>query len=1058
MKKLIAGMFAAIGLTASAVTVNVYPEGSSTPAPYDSLAAAAATAGPGATVELTGDVELAEKITLNKGTDAKPVIVRSAAGQVYKIRRTTIQGSLDLKNVKFEDVTIDGGADWTHPFAECTTDAEFMACTGIDSTASGNRLADLMIVSGTVTLGAGATLTNAISRQYDNYDHSASGNVINWQGSLVVAAGAKVSDIRGAKLAVAMAHGVAFTLDGGVIEDVYLWTGNGKHVLFQLGSGNYCSLFLKGGTIRGCRSGATGSGPLDFTPNGKSQTSDLQNLVSVGGGALPLVLVGNKNIDSTAYGLRVPAIVPFKVGGALADGSVVPYEYKTVPASLGDESFGSVDVVTLDINVCAISCVNDPRYRARVQGGNLVWQQLEGTPMAMIGDLSARTLTYYGSMADAFATCPNGQTVYLAADAVNTATMLSLRSVGLDLNGFTLSGDPITVGDGASLKVTGSAAPCGFVVNGADAALTLSQGAVGDVTVTRGSFAADYSTGGALAVAAGTKVRLGFGAQFTSRTIDPDADLDDYMDPCDGEGDAARYSLDGGESWEACATLDEAFEKVLSGSDEWYGKDSVPDERFWVIELLRNCTFSKATKSDLTRWKKVDVTIRSDSRRGRRYVMKRTAPTAVINWKCHNTWEMSMRLRLENVIVDGGTVWTNPIDPMADEAANLASTGVDAGTLITVSQSRGVEFGSDCVIRNAKGSSGTPVISLAASPDKQCRFVEGSRVTGIRGAGSCTVVSLSGAGLKVAGTFEDCYAGSGGAVIGLAASSSSEFLGGELRNNVSGGPIVLVTGGAEVGLAGVTIRDNKIAGKSSDSSWNAAYGVVGVGNGAATKFHLSGATVVRNNTRIGDGSRAGIWLGGNKNVFCFDGPIDPCARFEVGGTSTSASEGGSVGNQEVGESASGFERVVAIGNPVGGKYFVGTKNASGTVVFTAAKAYADAGATQALTGDLGKGIYVFNFDEWLNAGQAKVSGTVTWDADTVLSLGVSRAALAKAKGNLTIPLLTATAIDGFDAFLAAKGESLALPKNWELRKVALKTGGEQVQLCRKASGLMLILR
>ena len=69
-----------------------------------------------------------------------------------------------------------------------------------------------------------------------------------------------------------------------------------------------------------------------------------------------------------------------------------------------------------------------------------------------------------------------------------------------------------------------------------------------------------------------------------------------------------------------------------------------------------------------------------------------------------------------------------------------------------------------------------------------------------------------------------------------------------------------------------------------------------------------------------------------------------------------------------------------------------------------------------------------------------------------------RAALKAAKGNWEIPLLTATAINGFDTFLAAKGEALELPKNWELRKVTLASGEEQVQLYRKAQGLMLILR
>lgn len=57
-----------------------------------------------------------------------------------------------------------------------------------------------------------------------------------------------------------------------------------------------------------------------------------------------------------------------------------------------------------------------------------------------------------------------------------------------------------------------------------------------------------------------------------------------------------------------------------------------------------------------------------------------------------------------------------------------------------------------------------------------------------------------------------------------------------------------------------------------------------------------------------------------------------------------------------------------------------------------------------------------------------------------------------------VPLLTATAINGFDTFLAAKGEALALPKNWELRKVTLASGEEQVQLLRKAPGLILLFR
>ena len=43
------------------------------------------------------------------------------------------------------------------------------------------------------------------------------------------------------------------------------------------------------------------------------------------------------------------------------------------------------------------------------------------------------------------------------------------------------------------------------------------------------------------------------------------------------------------------------------------------------------------------------------------------------------------------------------------------------------------------------------------------------------------------------------------------------------------------------------------------------------------------------------------------------------------------------------------------------------------------------------------------------------------------------------------------------ALKAAKGEALELPKNWELRKVTLASGEEQVQLYRRNPGLMLIL-
>ena len=530
---------------------------------------------------------------------------------------------------------------------------------------------------------------------------------------------------------------------------------------------------------------------------------------------------------------------------------------------------------------------------------------------------------------------------------------------------------------------------------------------------------------------------------------------------------AARVSLDNGETWTEYETLDAAMKQIWTGQDSNGHPEKSPEQRFWILELLRDCTFSDGASTELWRYNNIDVTIRSNPESGQRYEMKRTAASSKIRWKCGNLWHKGMKLRFENVIIDGGTVWTNPIDPAADEATNLASTGVDAGILLEEEQTRGVVFGSGCVVRNAKGASGSSVISFKqdGSDSDQICFEKGSHVTGIRGAGDCKLVTAShntGATQKLtfdsAADIDDCFAGASGSIVNL--QCEAYLTGGEIKDNVSLGVIVRMNMGSGLSLSDVTIVDNKIGGQSTDNQWTAAYGVVGIGNTGFNGYRFSGTVIVRNNTRIGDGSSAGVWTGQEHHYLRVDGPIDPSSWIEFGQVNRGVGEGKVIaGNYEIAETASGFERFFAIGNPVGGKYFVGKLNAAGDkIVYTAAKAYANAGVTQELTGDLGTGTYVFNFDENLSAGQTKVAGSVTWDADTVLSLGVSRAVLAMTKGNWVIPLLTATAINGFDTFLAAKGEALELPKNWELRKVALASGEEQVQLYRKAQGLMLILR
>lgn len=529
----------------------------------------------------------------------------------------------------------------------------------------------------------------------------------------------------------------------------------------------------------------------------------------------------------------------------------------------------------------------------------------------------------------------------------------------------------------------------------------------------------------------------------------------------------ARVSLDNGETWTEYETLDAAMKQIWTGQDTWGRPEQSPDQRFWILELLCDCTFSDGASTDLTRHNNIDVTIRSNPENGKRYVMSRTAASSKIRWKCHNSWHKGMKLRFENIVIDGGTVWTHPIDSAADEATNLASTGVDAGILLEENQTRGVVFGAGCVVRNAKGASGSSVLSFgqASSSAEQICFEKGAYVTGIRGAGNCKLVTASHSSeatqkltFDSAADIDDCFAGASGSIVNL--QCEAHLTGGEIKDNVSLGVIVRMNGGSGLSLSDVTIADNKIAGKSTDGQWTDAYGVVGIGNTTFGGYRFSGAVIVRNNTRIGDGSPAGVWSAGSSQKVAVDGPLDPSSWIEYGQVNHGVGEGNAIaGNYEIAATASGFERFFAIGNPNGGKYFVGKLNAAGDkIVYTAAKAYANAGVTQELTGDLGTGTYVFNFDESLTAGQTKVTGAVTWDADTVLSLGVSRAALAAAKGNWEIPILTATAINGFDTFLAAKGEALELPKNWELRKVTLASGDEQVQLVRKSPGLILLLR
>lgn len=197
-----------------------------------------------------------------------------------------------------------------------------------------------------------------------------------------------------------------------------------------------------------------------------------------------------------------------------------------------------------------------------------------------------------------------------------------------------------------------------------------------------------------------------------------------------------RVRLDGGE-WQMAATIADA-KAIVDAAWSTVGKVE--------FELLADdaATWSSTIQFYQTTQVAKDIVIRSCSDGSACYRLTRTAATARFSLTSANG-KADQRIRFENIIIDGGAVWTNPEVPW-----DATCTGVGAGYVFDIGGSVGnyVILGKGTTVENCTFNA-NGVINVSGG--KLFRIENGATVQSCRGGSNSICVRMSGGAIEIDG-------------------------------------------------------------------------------------------------------------------------------------------------------------------------------------------------------------------------------------------------------------------------------------------------------------------